>query len=78
MVDAAVEFVGPLLLDGGGSSTGYRNTLKFEANQARVVSSSAPVANENMITETVVFRVESPDAGTEALTVTAITSESFV
>ena len=77
-VTLAVEFVGPLLLDGGGVSTGYRNTLKFEANQARVVSSSAPVANENMITETVVFRVETPDAGTEALTVTAITAESFV
>jgi len=76
-VTLAVEFVGPLLLDGGSVSTGYRNTLKFEANQARVISSSAPVANENMITETVVFRVETPDAGTEALTVTAITSESY-
>ena len=77
-VTLAVEFVGPLLLDGSAVSTGYRNTLKFEANQARVVSSSAPVANENMITETVVFRVETPDAGTEALTATAITAESFV
>jgi len=77
-VTFAVEFVGPLLLNGGGVSTGYRNTLKFEANQAAVVSSSAPVANENMIVETVVIRIETPDAGTEALTVTAITSESFV
>jgi len=76
-VTFALEFVGPLLLDGGGTSTGYRNTLKFEANQAAVVSSSAPVANENVITETVVIRLESPDAGTEALTVTAITVENW-
>lgn len=76
-VTFSLEFVGPLLLDGGGVSTGYRNTLKFEANQAAVVSSSAPVANENVIMETVVIRLESPDAGTEALTVTAITSENY-
>lgn len=76
-VTFAVEMVGPLLLDGSQVSTGYRNTLKFEANQAAVVSSSAPVANENMIIETVVIRVETPDAGTEALTVTAITAENY-
>jgi len=77
-VTLGIELIGPLLLDGSMVSTGYRNMLKFEANQAAVVSSSAPVANENMIVETVVVRVETPDAGTEALTVTAITAESFV
>jgi hypothetical protein len=76
-VTFGLEFVGPLLLDGGSVSTGYRNTLKFEANQAAVISSSAPIANENVVMETVVIRVETPDAGTEALTVTAITAESY-
>lgn len=76
-VTFAVEMVGPLLLDGSLASTGYRNTLKFEANQAAVISSSAPIANENVIMETVVIRVEAPDAGTEPLTVTAITAENW-
>jgi hypothetical protein len=76
-VTFAVEMVGPLLLDGSSVSTGYRNTYKYEANQAAVISSSAPVANENTVIETVVIRVETPDAGTEALTVTAITAESY-
>lgn len=76
-VTSAVEMVGPLLLDGVGASTGYRNTLKFEANQAAVISSSAPVADENVIMETVVIRVEAPDNGSEALTVTAITAENW-
>jgi len=76
-VTFAVEFIGPLLLDGSMVSTGYRNTLKFETNQAAVVSSTAPVQNDGVITETVVLRVEAPDAGTEALTVTAITSENY-
>lgn len=76
-VSFAVEMVGPLLLDGSLVSTGYRNTLKFEANQAAVISSSAPVADENVIMETVVIRVEAPDNGSEALTVTAITSENW-
>ncbi len=77
-VTFAVEMVGPLLLDGSSVSTGYRNTYKYEANQAAVISSSAPVANENTVIETVVIRVETPDNGSEALTVTAITAESFV
>lgn len=76
-VTFAVEMVGPLLLDGSQVSTGYRNTYKYEANQAAVISSSAPVANENTVIETVVIRVETPDAGTEALTVTAITAENY-
>ena len=76
-VTFAVEMVGPLLLDGSSVSTGYRNTYKYEANQAAVISSSSPVANENTVIETVVIRVETPDNGSEALTVTAITAEDY-